>query len=106
MGASEVERAQVRREIGAIARSLGCTARCRARPLAQAMEPVDFHGRCRSTGLLADTAPDGGNSPAMDDMASLSASGFAIKLGRASLGKECVSTCRSRGSPFHYKKKK
>src|SRR3546814_801131 len=43
MGASEVERAQVRREIGAIARSLGCTARCRARPLAQAMERSEEH---------------------------------------------------------------
>src|SRR3546814_16621481 len=28
------------------------------------------------------------------------------EIGRASVGKECVSTCRSRWSPYHYKKKK
>src|SRR3546814_16349588 len=27
-----------------------------------------------------------------------------IKIGRASCRKECVSTCRSRWSPYHYKK--
>src|SRR3546814_21113858 len=27
------------------------------------------------------------------------------EIGRASVGKECVSTCRSRWSPYHYKKK-
>src|SRR3546814_550819 len=26
---------------------------------------------------------------------------FGFKIGRASLGKECVSTCRSRWSPYH-----
>src|SRR3546814_18321783 len=29
-----------------------------------------------------------------------------MEIGRASLGKECVSTCRYRWSPYHYKKKK
>src|SRR3546814_12213565 len=28
------------------------------------------------------------------------------QIGRASCRKECVSTCRSRWSPYHYKKKK
>src|SRR3546814_14252691 len=27
------------------------------------------------------------------------------QIGSASVGKECVSTCRSRWSPYHYKKK-
>src|SRR3546814_13681292 len=30
----------------------------------------------------------------------------AEEIGRASVGKECVSTCRSRWSPYHSKKKK
>src|SRR3546814_12704583 len=29
-----------------------------------------------------------------------------VEIGRASVGKECVSTCRSRWSPYHSKKKK
>src|SRR3546814_14157633 len=29
------------------------------------------------------------------------AAGFAKEIGRASVGKECVSTCRSRWSPYH-----
>src|SRR3546814_14431986 len=28
------------------------------------------------------------------------------QIGSASVGKECVSTCRSRWSPYHYKKNK
>src|SRR3546814_20848414 len=29
----------------------------------------------------------------------------SFEIGRASVGKECVSTCSSRWSPYHYKKK-
>src|SRR3546814_15087886 len=34
--------------------------------------------------------------------------GFPIRIGSEErrVGKECVSTCRSRWSPYHYKKKK
>src|SRR3546814_15210547 len=32
--------------------------------------------------------------------------GGSDQLGRASVGKECVSTCRARGSEWHYKQKK
>src|SRR3546814_15274418 len=32
--------------------------------------------------------------------------GREVEIGRASCGKECVSTCRSRWAPFHQKKNK
>src|SRR3546814_12553814 len=36
---------------------------------------------------------------------SAEAAGFGLRSEERRVGKECVSTCRSRWSPYHYKKK-
>src|SRR3546814_14834831 len=93
-----------------LSRPLAPPAAARARPFSRARS---FRGELRSSAFVTNDVPRLAAKAAWlfeplksSDAGSCSGGDACLRSEERRVGKECVSTCRSRGAPYHYIKKK